>query len=236
MSEPLRTVTAPALLAVAGLVHGFERRPGPAAGESREDAYRRVAGALSSAGRLMLMRQVHGAVVRRAPWDGRPEGDAAVLDRPGLIVGVETADCLPLLLVDPDRRAAAAVHAGWRGTAAGVARAAVQALLADGSRPERLLAALGPAIGACCYEVGDELRPHFGPDGAAFFRPGPRGRPHFDLRLANARQLLEAGLPPARVTHVAECTSCLPDLYPSYRREGAQGGRMISFVGFVTGA
>ena len=178
------------------------------------------------------MKQVHGAEVLRAPWEGTPEADAATTDVAGWILGVETADCLPLLLVDPRRRVAAAVHAGWRGTAAAVSSRAVQALQAAGSRPEDLLAALGPGIGPCCYEVGDELRAAFGPGASDFFRPGPRGRPHLDVRSANRRQLLEAGLRADRMHDVDECTYCRSDLYHSYRREGKGGGRMISFVGF----
>jgi hypothetical protein len=178
------------------------------------------------------MKQVHGTQVLRAPWEGTPEGDAAIAGEAGWILGVETADCLPLLLVDPRRRAVAAVHAGWRGTAAGVARRAVEALRDGGSRSADLLAALGPGIGPCCYEVGDELRAAFGPRGSELFRPGPRGRPHLDVREANRRQLLEAGLVPERMHDVDECTYCREDLYHSYRREGAGAGRMISFVGF----
>jgi hypothetical protein len=130
----------------------------------------------------------------------------------------------------------AAAHAGWRGTAAGVARAAVDALAAAGSSPDDLLAGLGPCIGPCCYEVGDEVRAAFGPLAEAVFRPGPAGRSHLDLRLANELQLREAGLRPARVLAVDECTRCRADLYHSYRRDGAGAGRMISFVGFRGGS
>ena len=90
----------------------------------------------------------------------------------------------------------------------------------------------GPAIGACCYEVGPELEDALGPEGAGFFRPGPRGRPHLDLRAANVRQLERAGLNPSRIHHVPDCTQCRADLYHSYRRDGKDAGRMISFVGF----
>jgi hypothetical protein len=173
---------------------------------------------------------VHGALVHAAPWEGRPEGDASVAAAAGLLLGIETADCLPVLIVDPRRRAVAAAHAGWRGTAAGVARAAVAALRAGGSAPADLRAALGPGIGACCYEVGEELRSAFAPE---FFHPGPRGRSHLDVRAANRRQLEQAGLPPEHIHDVDECTSCRPDLYHSYRRDGKGAGRMISFVGFA---
>lgn len=230
MTFTLRAVTVPAFEAIPGLVHGFERRLGPAGWESREGERRRVANALSEAGRLLLLNQVHGAAVRAAPWDERPEGDAATAEQPGLLLGIETADCLPVLLVDPRRRAVAAVHAGWRGTAAGVSRRAALALVDAGSDPADLLAALGPGIGPCCYEVGEEVRDAFGAAGAAFFRPGRRGRPFLDVRGVNEQQLRQAGI--ARIHHVPECTFCLPDLYHSYRREGAGGGRMVNYIGW----
>lgn len=233
----LRAATVAAFEALPGLVHGFEQ-PGGGRGESRDESRSRVGMALRPYGRLLLLRQVHGATVRAAPWaDERPEGDASVCAAPGFLLGIETADCLPLLLVDPRRRAVAAVHAGWRGTVAGVARAAVDDLVAGGSRRGDLAVALGPAIGACCYEVGEELRAPFeaafGEASAAFFVPGPRGRAHLDVRAANALQLERAGLRPERLHHVRDCTRCRADLYPSYRRDGAGAGRMISFIGFV---
>jgi YfiH family protein len=230
--NPLRTTTLPAFDAIPGLLHGFERRLPACGRESREAGRARVAAALAARGRLHLLKQAHGARVARAPWQGFPEADAATAAAPGLLLGIETADCLPILLVDPQRRAVAAIHAGWRGTAAGVTRAGVAALVADGSRVDDLLAALGPCIGACCYEVGEELRTAFGSAAEGLFRHGPRGRPHFDLRLANARQLEASGVKPACVGHVAECTFCVRDAYHSFRREGAGAGRMLSFVGF----
>jgi polyphenol oxidase len=228
--ETLRAAQVPAWSAIPGLVHGFERRLGPAA-ETREQTRARVRGALAPRGRLHLLKQVHGAVLHRAPWDGLPEGDASLAQEPGHILGIETADCLPVLLVDPRRRVVAAAHAGWRGTASGVARAAVGQLIAEGSLLQDLQAALGPGIGPCCYEVGDDLRASF-PGGDAFFTPGPRGKPHLDVRKANHSQLVAQGLDPASIHSVDECTRCRPDLYHSYRRDGAGGGRMINYIGF----
>ena len=230
----LRLATVPALSSVPGLVHGFGQKHGPEP-ETREETRLRVGAALKGAGRLLLMRQVHGATIVTAPWEGTPEADAAVATNPGLLVGVATADCLPILLIDPGRRAVAAVHAGWRGTAAQIAVRAVEALVAAGSHPGDLVAALGPAIGPCCYEVGDEVRSAFGPDAGPSFRPGPRGRLHFDVGGANATQLAGAGLQSGRIHRVEDCTSCRRDLYHSYRRDGAGTGRMISFVGFGAG-
>jgi purine-nucleoside/S-methyl-5'-thioadenosine phosphorylase / adenosine deaminase len=232
MTGTFRAATVPALDATPGLVHGFEQRLGPSGWEERGAGRARVAATLADHGRLYLLKQVHGTVVVAAPWEGRPDGDAAIADRPGLVLGIETADCLPVLLVDPARRLVAAAHAGWRGTAAGVTRAAAAALLGRGSDPADLVAALGPGIGPCCYEVGPELVSAFGPGGEAFFRPGPRGRPHLDVRAANVAQLRAAGVPEAGIHHVDDCTRCRADLYHSYRREGRGAGRMISYVGW----
>lgn len=232
MHPGLRVVTIPALEAVPGLVHGFERRLGPPGWETREAGRSRVAAALRTRGRLQLLRQVHGIELRRAPWEGTPEGDAALAEAPGLILGVETADCVPVLIVDPRRRAVAAAHAGWRGAAQGVAGVAARALLAGGSDPAELIAALGPAAGPCCYEVGEDVRAAFGAAGEPFLRPRPGGRPHLDVPGASRAQLESAGLRAERIHQVDDCTICRPDLYHSYRRERPSAGRMISFVGF----
>jgi polyphenol oxidase len=230
----LAAATVPSLDAVPGLLHGFERRNGQASfAETRDETRRRVASALSDHGRLLLLKQVHGARVVTAPWEGTPEADAALSSEAGLLVGIETADCLPLFVVDPRRRVLAAAHAGWRGTAAGIAARAVEALVAEGSRSEDLVAALGPCIGACCYEVGEDVREAFGAAAEGLFRPGPAGRPHFDLRAANARQLAAAGVRIEATAHLPECTRCHPGLYHSYRRDGRGAGRMINFVGFA---
>jgi len=228
----LRTACIPALTAVPGLVHGFEQRSRPKGAEARDETRERVRAALEPAGRLQLLKQVHGVAVVAAPFDESPEADAATAVEPGILLGIETADCLPVLLIDPELRFVAAVHAGWRGTARGIVRAAVEALGAMGSRPDSLVAGLGPGIGPCCYEVGEELRDAFGPLADSVFRHGPRGRPHLDVRAANVRQLLDAGLREERVHHVYDCTACTADLYHSYRRDGPGAGRMISFVGF----
>lgn len=226
-------VSLPALAALPGLVHGFGQRRAADAPETREQTRARVARSLAPFGRLMLLKQVHGTRVVEAPWEGTPEADAALAAEPGLLLGIETADCLPLLLVDPRRRCVAAAHAGWRGTAAGVARLAVEALVAQGSRTSDLVAALGPAIGPCCCEVGEELREAFADEADFVLRPGPRGRPHLDLRRANTRQLLRAGLGERSLHQLDECTRCYADRYHSYRREGRGAGRMISFAGFL---
>lgn len=233
MEQTLRAATVPALDAIRGLVHGFEQRLGPPGWETRDGSRQRVASALAGSGRLLLLRQVHGDTIHRAPWEGLPEGDAGTADRPGMILGIETADCLPVLLVDPRRRVVAAAHAGWRGTAKGIARKTLDVLVAGGSRPEDVIAALGPGIGPCCYEVGPELVAEFGPGAEAFFAPGKGDRLCLDVRAANKRQLREGGVPEAQIDGVADCTFHEADRYHSYRREGLGGGRMISYIGFA---
>ena len=114
MSLPRATV--PAFDAIPGLLHGFELRPSPRTPETRERGRGRVAAELASAGRVLFLKQVHGVEVCVGPWDGTPEADGAVATRAGLLLAVETADCVPLLLVDPARRIVGVTHAGWRGT------------------------------------------------------------------------------------------------------------------------
>jgi YfiH family protein len=185
---------------------------------------------------VVTCAQVHGARVLTVAGDppvlSGAEGDAIVTDRPGVAVGVRTADCLPILLIADGGRAVAAVHAGWRGTVAGVAPAAVHTLAARyGVAPESLTALLGPAIRPCCYEVGEEVtnavRGRF-PDWAdQVLSPGPKGREHLDLAGLNRLQLLDAGV--ADVRDTGHCTCCEP-AFDSHRRDGAAAGRMVSWV------
>jgi YfiH family protein len=217
--------------AMPGLVHGFGRGTGER-GECRERTRDRVREVLEPQARLMLMRQVHGTELALAPWAEPPAADAAGAEARGVALGIETADCLPVLFVDARTRRLAAAHAGWRGTAAGIVTRVVSWLVERGSSAADLRVALGPCIGACCYEVGDELRPQFEPEDRVLFRAGARGRPHLDLRAINERQLVAAGIRPEHIEHVAECTRCRPDLYFSFRRDGAGAGRMISYIGW----
>jgi YfiH family protein len=222
--------SAPLLDQIPGLVHGFGRRgAGPV--ESREATERRLSATLEAGERLFLPRQVHGAHVVEAPWRESPEADAALTRRDGLFVAVRTADCLPVLVADPGRRLAVAAHAGWRGTVAGVCARSVESLVACGARAGDLVAVIGPGIGVCCYEVGSEVVDAFGGPDSALFEPG-RQRHQLNLRLANRRQLERAGLRPDHVHDVDECTACRPELYHSFRRDGAASGRMISYIGW----
>jgi polyphenol oxidase len=177
-------------------------------------------------------RQVHSSTILHASAAGCcGEGDAVLTDRPGLAAAVVTADCVPVLLaVRGVLGAVAAVHAGWRGLVAGIVPAAVARLRAE---PDSLIAWLGPAIGPCCYEVGEEVASRFESNGlpAAVLRPPARRtngvRPHIDLWLAATLQLRAAGL--QRIHTCRVCTSCDERLW-SYRRDGPSAGRNVGFL------
>lgn len=180
--------------------------------------------------------QVHGrrvAVVAAADR-GRtvPEADGLATADPEVVLAIHCADCVPILLADGRGRAVAAVHAGWRGTAAGVAHAAVAAMAeAFGCAPADLTAVLGPAIGPCCYEVDEPVYARFAPWGwrGQVFAPSEPGRWRLDLWAANRRALLDAGLMPDAITVIGVCTAHHPALFFSHRRDGTTG-RMAAMV------
>jgi YfiH family protein len=224
-------ITAARLDKIPFLVHGFGDRALSAAGIKR--AYPGISL------RPIALRQVHSDTVHfvgRVPRQGL-RGDALATRAPGLLLIVRTADCLPVLLVDEDRMAIAAVHCGWRGTLAGVLEKTVKGMGARyGVDPSRLLAAFGPCIGAGCYEVGEDVRARF--LGAGFpgrlFRPEP-GRPGkylFDLAAANRLQLRRAGVGKRNIFATGICTHCDPR-YPSYRRDPHRAGRLLSFIAIL---
>jgi len=217
--------------AMPGLAHGFLGRT-ECAGAAAWDAVVARAGVRLP---VATARQVHGTRVETAAPGPPPEADALISATTGQVVGVVTADCMPVLLIDRRRRVAAAVHAGWRGAAAGVIEAAVAKLgTAFQADAPSLEAVIGPAIGACCYEVGDEVlaafRARIG-DGTAPAWSHRDGRLHLDLRAA-ARLLLR-GAAVGRVAVVGPCTACGSG-YCSYRRDGAGAGRQLSFVGWAS--
>lgn len=221
-------LTSPRLGGIAELVHGFGLR----VTGSRAAARAAARATFETAGDVFFLRQVHGCAVASAPWVEPPDADASLTSRPGALLAIETADCLPILIVDSARRRVAAAHAGWRGTVARVAQAAVRSLVAAGSEPRQLVAALGPSIGPCCYEVGPEVEEAFGEPGRRFFVAGEKERKHLDVAAANRQQLQEAGLLEENIERIDFCTRCREDLFFSYRRDGANAGRMISVVGF----
>jgi hypothetical protein len=207
--------------------------------ERVEENHRRLAEAAGAAlGALHTVKQVHGdRVLEAAGGEGtgglRPqqgEADALWTERPGDWVAVGTADCVPILLVDPEGRRVAAVHSGWRGTDADISARAVEALVARGARPERLLAAVGPSIQRCCYEVSEELGQRF----TSRFGPEVVQRSEGSVRLDLARAvrltLLRAGLKEAHVDVLSECTACDGDRFFSHRRDAGRTGRHLNFV------
>lgn len=235
---------SPLLSSVPGLAHGFTTRAGPPwidprpglclgpGAEDRTWAWVAEQAGLSGAP-VARLSQVHGAVVHRAAHGGLVgEGDALLTDRPGLLLAVRVADCVPVLVVDLDGRGrpcqVAAVHAGWRGLVAGVIG---RALLAMGPAPARRLAAVGPCIGAAAYEVGAEVADGLGAaiPAAVFLRPGRRPeRWQADLRAAAAWQLGQGGV--GQVEVGADCTWTDPLLH-SFRRDGAASGRLAAVIG-----
>ena len=187
---------------------------------------------------LARPRQVHGArvVAAAACLDARrrAEADAVVSTTPGLAVGVVTADCVPLLLASDDGRGVAAVHAGWRGLARGVVGAAVEALAHEaGAAPRRLLAGIGPHIGACCYEVDGPVLDALAATGEVeeALRPARPGHWMLDLGALALAALVRAGLAAHAVgREAAACTCCDPRRLPSYRRDGPRAGRLVHFI------
>lgn len=230
----------------------------PLGDRGREPADRLLLRRLFGAKRLHTMRQVHGAevVVAGSPQDTphRPDAetgdaspicDALITTRPGEAAAVKTADCIPLLLHDDRTGAAAAVHAGWRGAAARIVDRAVRAFAeTTGSPPTSFHAAIGPAIGPCCFEVGpevltafaksgrnpDEIRHDASPGPASpHSPPAPPPRPHLDLPLDTRLRLLAAGLHQSRIHEAARCTRCDPAFH-SYRRSSFHAGRNWSVI------
>lgn len=186
--------------------------------------------------------QVHGrmvaAVGAKDAGGSIPDADGLASAEPGTVLAVHAADCVTILLADPPTRAVAAVHAGWRGTAAGIATEAVQVMAGRfGARRDDLLAVLGPSIGPCHYEVDepvlDALRPW--PWWEAVTVPSGPGRWRLDLWAANRRQLLESGLRPERIEVLDLCTYHHPDLFYSYRRDRVTG-RMAAVIGVPDGS
>ncbi|MBI3003779.1 MAG: peptidoglycan editing factor PgeF [candidate division NC10 bacterium] len=195
--------------------------------------------------RVVRVRQAHGDEVLvvdgaladrenfpRLLLDEHSAYDAMVTDREGLALVITTADCLPIFIADPVRRAVAAVHAGWRSTLKGIAAKALAALVAAyATRPADCVAAIGPGILGCCFEVDE---PVVGPLRAAipawesFARPVRPGHWLLDLAALNAHLLAEGGLPPAQIHRTGLCTACRTDLFYSYRAEKPLTGRMMS--------
>jgi YfiH family protein len=275
-SGGLQILQVPAFTKLPWLIHGFSTRPGGVSPLNNEKVLnlgftewdtqenvlenrRRFQSTLGASDlKLISLKQIHSDVIHL--FDTAPaepcRGDASATNRPGLLLGVQTADCVPILLVDPKKRAIAAIHAGWRGTLARIVVKAIGKMqMQYKSRPADLLAAIGPSIGGCCYEVGTEVATQFhsqfaeAPEWFDEFRTGDEPNPiqwlnrmppgHqpppknvlLDLRKANRAQLLAAGLHAPNIFVSDLCTACRHDLLFSYRKEAAQSGRLMSVIG-----
>ncbi|MGA8729011.1 MAG: peptidoglycan editing factor PgeF [Terracidiphilus sp.] len=217
-----------------------------------------------AATRLVTLRQIHSNLVTRVgtadalrerPW----KGDGLMTAEPGLLLGIQTADCIPVLVADRKNNAVAAFHAGWRGTVKRIVESGVGRMRIEfGSKPEDLVAAIGPGVGACCYAVGEEVLSSFESQftyARELFRevydadpvrtkypmlfltqraPGhsPIGPSlHLDLVEANRRQLIDAGLKASAIRVVGGCTNCQTELFFSHRASQGHAGRMLSVIG-----
>jgi YfiH family protein len=189
---------------------------------------------------LVMARQVHGdRIVEIGKNDPLPvplpECDGFVTDRPGVALGIKTADCVPILFLDCRLRVAGAVHAGWRGTALGIAAKMIDIFhRCFSSRSEDITVLIGPAIGPCCYEVDAPVFEAFAarPEAAGVFRKrAGEERWMFDLWLANRLQLMDKGISGNNILTAAACTSCRRDLFFSHRAaRGQDEGRQLSII------
>jgi YfiH family protein len=166
------------------------------------------------------------------------EADGLITSQPGALIGIQTADCIPVLVADPTKCVVGAFHAGWRGTVRRIVELGVARMRVEfGSDPAEMIAAIGPGIGACCYTVGSEVRNEFGEqftDAAELFATQSsdgREELRLDLIEANRRQLLDAGLSEKNITVVGECTACAPEWFYSHRASGGHAGRMMAVIG-----
>jgi YfiH family protein len=212
--------------------------------ENIHENRRRFLSLLEGRWTLAACWQVHGRDVRvvRDASEARNESercDALMTDLPGVLLGVKTADCMPVILGDARTGACAAVHAGWRGTLAGIVKHALARLHQEfGTKPEDVRAAIGPAALGCCYEVGAEVIEAFRSEftnADALFTPTSEGHALVDLHRANLEQLTESGVSPERVHALPLCTMCRPEDFFSYRRDRklhGRTGRLLSVIGF----
>jgi len=249
----------------AGFIHAFSTRKGgvsplPAEalnlgyfkGDAPENVAENRARFLSAIGsngmKIVTGKQIHSADVNRigsfedALSKTLRIGDALITDAPGVLIGVQTADCVPVLIADVKLRAVAAVHAGWRGSLARITEKTIARMQTEfGTQPEDCLVAIGPSASACCYEVGEEVveqfRSEFVYAESVVSNHKPGGKAHLDLQVCNARQLASAGVPQSNIFTSSLCTMCRNDLFFSYRLERGREfsvkgvGRLLSVIG-----
>jgi YfiH family protein len=217
-----------------GWRHAFSTRHGGLPPGDREAGWRPFleAGGFPLTARVAKLRQVHGNRVHvyaaAAPLpDSPPEADGAVTRDPGLVLTVRTADCLPVLMADPAAGVVGVAHAGWRGVVAGVLQRTVDSMERLGARARAIQVAVGPGIGACCFEVGEEVARAFANLGPGLvLRTG--GRPRADLAGAVLSRLRLAGVPVGSILKSEHCTRCRTDLFFSHRGEPGGTGRLLS--------
>lgn len=171
---------------------------------------------------VSTVKQIHSNLVLRAGHPGLlGEGDALITNEPNLAISVRTADCYPILLADTRNQAVAAIHAGWRGTAGRIVIETLERMKIEfATEPGDISAAIGPGIGACCYEVGEDVSSRF----------GFAVRTHLDLVSENRKQLESAGVLAQNITALGVCTYCDTERFFSYRREKDKAGRMTSYI------
>jgi YfiH family protein len=215
-----------------GLVHGFSSHL-----QNREAALAKL-----GVSNLLLhtLKQVHGdriiAITNQSSLNAKTEADGLISAQPGVLLGIATADCVPVLMVEPYKRVVAALHAGWRGTLKGIAHQAIKLLVSEWKVDlKNLYVALGPSIGGCCYEVGPEVGEsivsRWNIRSASAWRPHA-GKGFLDLREINALQMVEAGAPQIQIALTGPCTFCHSS-FASYRRDGVAAGRQLSIIGWL---
>jgi len=219
-----------------GVAHGFTLRTGGFGARGNGEADRERLARAMAFSRLGGMHQVHGNELRVLEG-GASRCDGLLTNEARSGVLVQSADCVPLLLWGSKVKGVAAVHAGWRGTLAGItARAVAKLEEVYGATSGEIHAAIGPAIGVCCYEVGDDVIAAFagsGRDVERISRPGARGRRHLDLVEENRAQLISSGVTAERIYDSGVCTSCENDRFYSFRKEGSGVGRIFGIIGLA---
>lgn len=218
--------------------HGFTTRALSFLGETVAADWSAVADRVSTPEpRIVRVSQVHGrkvlVVTPEVVLPTAPEADAIVCTDQERAIAVRVADCVPILVADRQHRVVAAIHAGWRGSCAGIAGATVEAIRDLGIPPEDLVAAIGPSMGPCCYQVDDQVRTAFlgiTPDAAAWFAEDGPHHWKLDLWRSNMDQLVAAGVPAASIECMRVCTGDERDRTWSYRRDGANAGRMVAAI------